>query len=99
MDVRAVDTSNMAAKRTELEHDPPLKNKGAFVIGRVTSRTSQEAGGQVGRSKSSTEQEHGQGREHAGRQPAENCPEPEGQATDPPDAPPEDMEHHLDVKV
>lgn len=98
MDVRAVDTSNMAAKRTELEHDPPLKIKGAFVVGRVTSRTSQEAGGRVSSAKSSTEQEHGQGSEHEGHHPAEQSPEPLGQTVEPPN-PPDGTEHILDVKV
>jgi len=61
MDVRAVDTS-LAARRTEPEEVQSSKEKPPFIISRIASRTSQEAGGRVSRSKSSTEREteHGE---------------------------------------
>jgi hypothetical protein len=98
MDVRAVDTANMAAKRAELDHGEPLKSKGAFVLSRITPRTSQEAGGQVSRAKSSTEREQSQEREHEGHQPAEYHPGPQGQTVESSGSS-DGTEHHLDVKV
>ncbi len=97
MDVRAVDTSTLAAKRVELEHGHPLKDKGAFVIGRITARTAEDSGGRVGRAKSSTERDHSQGREHDEHQAPGHYSPQSGHPGEQSDAPPE--EHHLDVKV
>jgi hypothetical protein len=65
MDVKAVDTSSLAAQRAEMEPVQTSKERPPFVVDRITSRTSQDAGGRVGRSKSSTERENEQEqREH-----------------------------------
>lgn len=98
MDVRAVDTSILAAKRVELERGHALKDKGAFVIGRITPQTAQEDGGQVGRAKSSTEREQSHAQEHEGHQGQGHYSPQPGHPGEQTDAPPA-SEHHLDVKV
>jgi len=96
MDVRAVDTS-LAARRTEPEEVQSSKEKPPFIISRIASRTSQEAGGRVSRSKSSTEREteHGEDEEQGQAQQA-------GGAIQDDEAEPQPVpieEHILDVKV
>ncbi len=92
MDVRAVDTSALAARRVEMEHGQS-KEKKPFVIGRITSGTSEDSSGQVSRAKSSTEEERGHGQdEHEKHAPHAQTP-----GSTEPSAPP--TEHILDVKV
>lgn len=96
MDVRSVDTSSLAAQRAEMEQIQPSKERTPFILSRITSRTAQDAGGRVGRSKSSTEREGEQEeREHeqsAATTPAESEAEVEAQAV-------QVEEHILDVRV
>lgn len=97
MDVRAVDTSTLAAKRVEMEHAEPEKEKRAFIVDRITPRTSHEAGGRVSRLKSSTERGSEQSAEHEDREVAEQpFPESEAEGHGPPVT---GSDHILDVKV
>ena len=97
MDVRAVDTSAMAAQRAELEEIHPSKEKPPFVIGRITPRTSEEAGGRVSRSKSSTERETEQGEDEEREEVEQSEAQTLDDEAEPQIAPLE--EHILDVKV
>lgn len=97
MDVRAVDTSTMAAKRVELESGHPNRDRRVFTVNGITQRTSHEAGGQVGRSKSSTERGGGQEREHEHE--PERHPAHVENLSGASELPPAGAEHILDVRV
>ena len=69
MDVKAVDTSSLATQRAEMEQVQLSKERPPFIVDRIKATpTSEDAGGRVSHSKSSTEREGEQDareREHA----------------------------------
>ena len=100
MDVRAVDTSTLAAKRVEMEPVEPEKEKRAFIVDRITPRTSHEAGGRVSRLKSSTERGAEQNAEHEDHEAVEEQGAPAAESDAEGHGPPiTGSEHILDVKV
>ena len=100
MDVRAVETSTLAATRVEMENAEPEKEKRAFIVDRIAPRTSHEAGGRVSRLKSSTERGSEQNAEHEDREAVEEQSAPAAESDAEGHGPPiTGSEHILDVKV
>ena len=96
MDVRAMDTSHLAAKRVEVDHGKPVKEKPGFVREQIATHTAAEANGQVNRPRPPKDPHEGH-ESHPHERPAPDTAIIEDEEVQ---AQPSDGEQHiLDVRV
>jgi len=100
MDVRSADTSTQAAKRLELEHVQPVKEKRGFMQDQMEARAAEEAKDRANRPKPPKDSLSEQGSEYPGGQQAEEqsaaAAEQDSDVSEPPAS---GEQHILDVKV